>query len=84
VGELAKETIIKMQISYLTTLLAAGAAAVAIVAAPTALADTTTTTQSCDTTNTGAECQTPGNVQIDDAPRSSASTRTEVWAWTSE
>jgi hypothetical protein len=62
-----KETIMKIRTSYITTLLATGAAAVAVAAAPTALADTTTGL-SCDTTNAGSECQTPGNVQIDNAP----------------
>ena len=57
----------KIRTSYITTLLATGAAAFAIAAAPTALADTTTG-MSCDSTNAGSECQTPGNVQIDDAP----------------
>src|ERR1700755_1360545 len=54
--------------SYITTLLATGAAAVAIVAAPTALADTGSTAMSCDTTGSGSECQMPGNVQFDDSP----------------
>jgi hypothetical protein len=53
----------KVRISYITILMATGATAVAIAAAPTALA-----AMSCDTTNAGSECQTPGNVQIDDAP----------------
>jgi hypothetical protein len=65
-GQFAKGTIMKLRTSYITTLLATGAAAVAIAAAPTALADTTAL--SCDTTNAGSECQTPGNVQIDNAP----------------
>jgi hypothetical protein len=53
----------KIRTSYITTLLATGAATVAIAAAPTALAAT-----SCSSTNAGSECQMPGNVQIDDAP----------------
>ena len=57
----------RIRTSCITTLLVAVAAAVAVVAAPTALADTTTGL-SCDTTNAGSECQTPGNVQIDNAP----------------
>jgi hypothetical protein len=68
------KTIMKTRTRYITTLLAAGTtliaaggAAVAIVAAPTALADTTAAA-SCDTTNAGSECQTPGNVQIDNSP----------------
>ena len=56
----------EIRTSHITTLLATGAAAVAIAAAPTALADTTGL--SCDTTNAGSECRTPGNVQIDNAP----------------
>jgi hypothetical protein len=62
-----KENIMKIRTSYITTLLATGAVAVAVAAAPTALADTTSGL-SCDTTNAGSECQTPGNVQIDNAP----------------
>jgi hypothetical protein len=53
--------------SYITTLLATGAAAFAIAAAPTAMA-ASTPLQSCSVTGTGSECQSPGNVQIDDSP----------------
>ena len=59
--------------SYITTLLAAGAAAVAIAAAPMATAAPTTAAptpmpQSCSATGAGTECQSPGNVEIQDAP----------------
>jgi hypothetical protein len=60
--------------SYITTLLAAGAAAVAIAAAPmataapTPAAPTTPMPQSCSATGAGTECQSPGNVEIQDAP----------------
>jgi hypothetical protein len=47
------------------TALAAGAAAAAIVAAPTASA---ATGESCGGTGGGTLCQSPGNVQINDAP----------------
>ena len=42
--------------SYITTLLATGAAAFAIAAAPTAMA-ASTLLQSCSVTGTGSECQ---------------------------
>ena len=58
----------------LTTLLAAGAIAVALAAAPTAAADPDGTApgppqphQAC-TSLGGNVCQSPGNTQIDDAP----------------
>ena len=50
-----------MKLKYITPLLAAGAAAVAIAAAPTAFA---TNQQSCS----GTVCQSPGNVQIKTPP----------------
>jgi hypothetical protein len=51
------------KIGALTLLLAAGAGAVAISAAPIAAADST----SCSTIGPNSECQTPGNVQINDS-----------------
>ena len=44
--------------SYITTLLAAGAAAVAVAAAPTAFA---TDQQSCNGSGSGTVCMSPGN-----------------------
>ena len=65
----------QLGMNYIAPLLAAGAAAVAIVAAPlasaapTAPGDTTQTQQSCaNLGGTQAQCQTPGNVQVYDAP----------------
>jgi hypothetical protein len=49
----------RIKLSYLTPLLAAGAIAAAIAGAPIAAAD-----QSCS----GNVCQSPGNVQINDSP----------------
>jgi hypothetical protein len=57
----------KIKLSYLTPLLAAGAAAVAIIAAPIASADSTTQ-QSCSDSVSGSVCESPGNVQINDTP----------------
>jgi hypothetical protein len=51
----------RIKLTYIAPLLAAGAAAVAIVAAQTAAAEIG---QSCS----GNICQSPGNVQINNAP----------------
>jgi hypothetical protein len=59
---------------YLTPLLAAGAAAAAIATAPAALAapgDTANPPQaqeSCIDLGTDSQCQSPGNVQLNDSP----------------
>jgi hypothetical protein len=64
----------RITLKYLTPLLAAGAAAAAIAAAPTALAAPTAAAnppqaqESCIDLNTGSQCQSPGNVQINDSP----------------
>ena len=49
---------------YLTPVLAAGAAALAIAAAPTAAAAQGETGQSCVTLGTSTKCQAPGDVEI--------------------
>jgi hypothetical protein len=54
-------TTMRIKLSYIAPMLATGAAAVAIAAAPIAAADTG---QSCG----GNVCQSPGNVQINDSP----------------
>jgi hypothetical protein len=60
--------------TYITPLLAAGAAAVAIAVAPTAAAAPATASQpstaqmSCGSVGSGSECITPGNAQINDSP----------------
>ena len=54
-----------MKLQYLTPLLAAGAAAVAIAAAPTAFA---TDQQSCHGTGSGTVCLSPANVSIKTSP----------------
>ena len=50
---------------YVTPLLAAAAATVAIAAAPTAFA---ADHQSCNGSGSGTVCQSPGNVQIKASP----------------
>jgi hypothetical protein len=55
-----------MKFTLIAPVLAAGVAAAAIVAAPIASADSAS--ESCGVTGGGAVCQSPGNVQINDAP----------------
>lgn len=57
-----------IKLSYIAPLLAAGAAAAAIAAAPIAAADPGAVQQSCTESVSGSECQSPGNVQINDTP----------------
>ena len=68
----------RIKITYITPLLAAGAAAVAIVAAPTAMAASATTgpvQQACTNgvcpdshTSLAPNAPLPGNVQLNDSP----------------
>lgn len=59
----------QIKLHYATTILAAGAVAAAIAAAPTALADPGPVPQSCVYLGISqTQCQTPGNVQINDDP----------------
>jgi hypothetical protein len=61
-----------IKLRYFTPILGSAAAAVAIVAAPIASAalsaSPTTPQQACAGGGAGTVCQSPGNVQIDDAP----------------
>jgi len=56
-----RSAIVEMKLKYITPLLAAGIAAVAIAAAPTAFA---ANKPSCS----GTVCQSPGNVQLKNPP----------------
>ena len=58
----------RVKLTYLTTLLGAGAAAVAISAAPIASAASTPLQQSCTESGSGSECESPGNVQLTATP----------------
>ena len=52
-----------------TALLAAGATAATVAAAPVAVADTGSGAQpTCYQSGPGTQCQMPGNVQFNDAP----------------
>ena len=60
---------VQMKLSYMTPLLGAAAAAVAIIGAPiAAAAPSGPPAQSCGVSGAGTICQSPGNVQINDAP----------------
>ena len=58
----------RIKLTHVTPLLAAGAAAVAIVAAPTAAAAPTPLQKTCIATGAGTTCQSPGNVEINNSP----------------
>jgi hypothetical protein len=62
----------RIKVTCVTPLLAAGAAAIAIAAAPIAAAAPAVppgpVQQSCSASGSGTICQSPGNAQINDAP----------------
>lgn len=58
----------RIKLAHVTPLLAAGAAAVAILAAPTATAAPTPLQKTCVAIGAGSTCQSPGNVEINNAP----------------
>jgi hypothetical protein len=62
-----RSSTVRIKLTFIAPLLAAGAAAVAIAAAPIAAA-ASNSGQSCSASGTGTICQSPGNVQINDAP----------------
>ena len=64
----------RIKLTFVAPLLVAGAAVVAVTAAPIAAAAPShapakpPAQQSCATSGPGTVCQSPGNVQINDAP----------------
>jgi hypothetical protein len=58
----------RTRLKFITPLVAAGTVAIAIAAAPMAPADSTQAQQTCNQSGPGTQCQTPGNVQFNDAP----------------
>src|ERR1700682_6080942 len=65
-----KECTMRIRLTFVAPLLVAGAAVGAVSAAPIAAAAPVTppAQQSCATSGPGTLCQSPGNVQINDAP----------------
>ncbi|MCW2731815.1 MAG: hypothetical protein JWR13_2631 [Mycobacterium sp.] len=64
------ECTMRIRLTFVAPLLVAGAAVVAVSAAPIAAAAPVNppAQQSCATSGPGTLCQSPGNVQINDAP----------------
>ena len=58
----------RIRLKFSTPLLAAIGAAAAIAAAPMAAADSSAAQPTCYQSGPGTQCQTPGNVQFNDAP----------------
>ncbi|OBF28443.1 hypothetical protein A5724_29065 [Mycobacterium sp. ACS1612] len=58
----------KIQFAYGATLLTVGAAAVAILSAPTAMAAPAPLQKTCVAVGASSTCQSPGNVEITDSP----------------
>jgi hypothetical protein len=63
---MSKGVIVRIRINYITPVLAAGVAAVAIAAAPSAAA--TPDDQLCSDMGGSTQCQSAGNVQIHTTP----------------
>jgi hypothetical protein len=60
---------VQVRVKMLTLFFAAGATAAAVAAAPVAVADAGSGSQpTCYQSGPGTQCQTPGNVQFNDAP----------------
>jgi hypothetical protein len=72
--ELSRKCDMRIRLKYITPLLAAGAAAAAIAAAPAALAAPSAAAnpqqaqENCIDLGTDSQCQSPGNVQLNDSP----------------
>jgi hypothetical protein len=60
----------RIRLTFVPPLLVAGAAVVAVTAAPIAAAApvSPSSQQTCATTGAGTVCQSPGNAQINDSP----------------
>jgi hypothetical protein len=59
---------VRIGLKFITPLVAAGAVAAGMAAAPMAAADSTQAEQTCNQSGPGTQCQSPGNVQFNDAP----------------
>jgi hypothetical protein len=58
----------RIKLNFITPLLAAGVAAAAIATAPTVAANPPQAQESCIDLGSYTQCQSPGNVQINDSP----------------
>ena len=74
---MSKGVIVRIRINYITPVLAAGAAAVAIAAAPSAAA--TPDDQPCSDMGGSTQCHRTGNVQIYTMPQAMPATTTSTY-----
>jgi hypothetical protein len=58
----------RIKLTHVTPLLAVGAAVVGVLAAPTAAATPTPLQKTCVAKGAGTTCQSPGNIEINNAP----------------
>ena len=71
----------RIKLTHVAPLLAAGAAAVAISAAPTAAAAPTTAAhKTCTQSVSGSQCESAGNVEINNTPATDVTPQYPVWA----
>ena len=70
----------RTKLTHIAPLLAAGAAAVAISAAPTAAAAPTPASKTCIQSVSGSQCEWAGNVEINNAPTPQFTPQYPVWA----
>jgi hypothetical protein len=70
----------RITLTHVAPLLAAGAAAVAISAAPTAAAAPTPAHKTCTQSVAGSQCESAGNVEINNTPTAEFTPQYPVWA----
>jgi hypothetical protein len=67
-GDRRRSAAVRIGLKFITPLIAAGAVAAVMAAAPMAAADSTQAAQTCNQSGPGTQCQSPGNVQLNDDP----------------
>ena len=70
----------RIKLTHIAPLLAAGAAAVAISAAPAGAAAPTPTHKACTQSVSGSLCESAGNVEINNTPTTQFAPQYPVWA----
>src|SRR5262245_5313628 len=70
----------RIKLTHVAPLLAAGAAAVAISAAPTAAAAPTSAHKTCTHSVSGSQCESAGNIEINNTPTTQFTPHYPEWA----
>jgi hypothetical protein len=70
----------RIKLTHIASLLAAGAAAVAISAAPTAAAAPSPADKICTQSVSGSQCESAGNIEINDTPTTHFTPQYPMWA----